>query len=175
MSKYYIGAEFVNAEGSTYKIIGKSDESRYWFVEFASGYRTVAKEPNILYGKVKDYYYRSVYGVGYLGAKIAKPKGSFERAVYDLWANMLRRVYGMYHDHWNGDYTGVQVCPSWHNYCVFREDIKYLEGYEAWVNDSRMCLDKDLSGCRLYSKSTCKFITNAENLSEASNRRWGKV
>ena len=172
MSRYYIGAEYVNREGSKYQIIAKAAAPRYWVCRFGSGFITTAKETNILYGKVKDHMHHSVYGVGFLGAKITKPKGSFERQVYDLWANMLRRVYGGYSDHWDGKYDDVEVCPSWHNYCVFREDIKDLPGYEAWVKDSRMCLDKDLAGHRLYSKATCQFISNAENLSEASLRRW---
>lgn len=174
MSKVYIGAVFESNSGGNFQVIAKTNVPRYWMVRFTSGYECVAKETNIPYGKVKDYNQRSVYGVGILGASIKKPKGSFERQVYDLWANMLKRVYGQYNDHWKADYSNVQVCSTWHMYLVFREDIKELQGYEAWVKDSTMCLDKDLKdrSARLYSKHTCQFVTNQQNLSEASLNRW---
>ena len=85
---------------------------------------------------------------------------------------MLKRCYGGYRDHWDADYSDVDVHPQWLNFCVFAQEIEEVEGYEAWVKDTSLCLDKDLAGTRLYSKNTCKFISNAANLSEASTRRW---
>ena len=175
MSRYHIGAEFTNQQGAVFRLTRKCAEPRYWEIKFDSGFTTVAKETNILYGKVKDYWRPSVYGVGYLGATFKLPPRSSSdllRRKYDLWANMLKRVYGNYADKWNADYSDVEVCPTWHNFLVFAEDVQHVPNYEAWVNNSCMCLDKDLARGRLYSKSTCVFITNEENLSEASLRRW---
>lgn len=175
MSRYTIGATFTNNQGCTYTITAKAAEPRYWQVRFTSGFTTVAKETNILYGKVKDYLHPSVYGVGYIGAAIKIPGRSVDnilRRKYDLWANMLKRALGTYTDAWNADYSDVLVAPEWFNFCTFAVEIEDVAGYEAWVLDSRMCLDKDLARKRLYSKGTCKFVTNAENLSEASLRRW---
>ena len=175
MSRYTIGAVFTNNQGSAYTITAKATEPRYWHVRFESGFTTVAKETNILYGKVKDYTHPTVYGVGYLGAAIRIPgrdEGSLLRRKYDLWANMLKRVYGGYPDTWGADYSDVQVAPEWHSFAAFALELEDVVGYEAWVLDSHMCLDKDLARKRLYSRGTCKFVTCAENLSEASTRRW---
>lgn len=178
LSKYYIGAEFTNRSESKFTIIDKCIEPRYWKVRFETGYVTVAKEPNILYGKVKDYFLPSVYGIGYLGSSQKIPQresGTLLRAKYDLWANMLKRCYGGYKDSWNADYNHIEVHPQWLNFCVFAQEIEEVRGYEAWLQDTTLCLDKDLSGKFLYSKNTCVFITNAENLSEAGLRRWAKM
>lgn len=175
MSKVYVGAEFVNNQGSRFVIVSKCAEPRYWVVRFDSGFVATAKDTNIPYGKVKDYYKPSVYGVGYIGSAMripARESGTLVRRVYDVWANMLKRTYGAYTDHWNADYSDVQVCAEWHNFTFFLQDIQRVPGYEAWLQDSTICLDKDLARGRLYSRSTCKFITNVENLSEASLRRW---
>lgn len=175
MSRFYVGAEFINNQGCKFKLIKRAQEARYWVVQFESGYVTTAKDSNIPYGKVKDYFTPTVYGVGYLGSSRripARKYGTTIRKKYDLWANMLKRVYGGYREAWNADYTDVEVCPTWHNFTTFANEIEEVPGYEAWLEDTTMCLDKDLAGRRLYSKNTCKFISNAENLSEASTRRW---
>ena len=171
MSKVYIGATFMSNMTGEFKVVAKANEPRYWVVKFLqTGYETVAKETNIPYGKVKDYMYPTVYGKGYLGACIRKPKGTLERRVYDLWANMLKRVYCEH----SGQYKNVEVDPAWYNYLVFKQDIQDLEGYSAWLEDTTMCLDKDLidRSARLYSRSTCKFVSLSENCSEAANHRW---
>ena len=50
--------------------------------------------------------------------------------------------------------------------------IHLVEGYELWEKDSSMNLDKDLSGERVYSLTTTKFITSTENAKLANQKRW---
>lgn len=178
MSKYAIGAVFVNNQGCKYTITAKAKKQGYWHVRFDSGFTTIAKQQNILYGKVKDYMHPSVYGVGCLGAAVHIPgraPNNLLRRKYDLWANMLKRVYGGYNDKWSADYSDVEVTPEWLCFATFAVELEDVPNYEAWVSDSRMCLDKDLAGKRLYSKGTCTFLTPTESLSELSLRRWDKV
>lgn len=172
MSKIYIGAKFKNKQGSEFSVVGKTDIPHYWVVQFQSGFTTTAKDSNIPYGKVKDYTVPTVYGIGYLGAACRIPQrgDSVMRKKYDLWANMLKRICGRYKE--AKTYYDVQISPEWLNFSVFQIEIESVEGYEAWLQDSTMCLDKDLSNQRLYSRTTCKFISLEENSSESSKRRW---
>ena len=146
-------------------------------VEFLdTGYVCNVQVQNIGQGKVKDMRRPSVYGVGYLDMDIRIPSresGSEIRKAYDLWANMLRRCYGGYED----SYKGVTVDKRWHSFRNFLNSIQELEGYDLWLADSSMHLDKDIKvpGSNVYSKDTCKFVTASENISDSSNRRWGNV
>jgi len=172
MSKIFIGARFTNKQEGSFTVLSKTDIPHYWVVQFDSGFTTTAKDSNIPYGKVKDYTLPTVYGMGYLGAvcKIPQRGDSLLRKKYDLWANMLKRVCGRYRE--AKSYVDVQVTPEWLNFSVFQLEIESVDGYEAWEKDSTMCLDKDLSKQRLYSRATCKFITLEENSREASTRMW---
>lgn len=172
MSKIYLGAKFKNTAGHIYTVVAKAGEPKYWIVEFDSGFKTSARDTNIPYGKVKDYFSPSVYGVGFLGAACRIPQrgDSLLRKKYDLWANMLKRVYGGYRE--AETYKDVEVTPEWLNFSVFQVEIESVKGYEAWLLDSSMCLDKDLSKQRLYSRATCKFISLEENSQEAAFRKW---
>ena len=174
MSKIYIGATFKNKQEQLFTVTGTTTDPRYYEVTFESGYKTTASISNIPYGKVKDYWRPSVYGVGYLGAscRIPQREASLLRRKYDLWANMLKRVYGGYRE--NETYKDIQVSPEWLNFSVFQIEIESVEGYEAWLSDTTYCLDKDLTGQKLYSRATCKFIPLSENSRESSIRRWAK-
>lgn len=170
MSKYTIGAKFENRQGSVFTLV-HHEGGPFWTVRFDSGYETVAKTQNIVYGKVKDYLRPSVYGVGYIGSGMRIPtreSGDVVRKHYDLWANMIKRIVQ------ERGYEDVTVHPSWHNFTTFNSEVTTLEGYSDWLLDSAgYHLDKDLSGSCTYSKGTCRFIPASENLSDASNRRWG--
>lgn len=172
MSKIYIGAKFKNKQGSEFTIVSKTDVPHYWVVVFPSGYSTTAKDSNIPYGKVKDYFAPSVYGKGFLGAACRIPQrgDSLLRKKYDLWANMLKRTSGKYRE--AEAYKDVQVTPEWLNFSIFQIEIESVEGYEAWLQSTTMCLDKDLSEQKLYSRATCKFISLEDNSKESADRRW---
>ena len=172
MSKVYLGAKFKNKQNSGFTVVAKTNTPKYWVVQFESGYKTTASDSNIPYGKVKDYFTPTVYGLGYLGAACRIPQRGdcLLRKKYDLWANMLKRVCGKYKEFDN--YLDVSVTPEWFNFSVFQVEIENVEGYDAWVLDSTMCLDKDLSQQRLYSRATCRFISLEENSKEGSTRRW---
>ncbi len=127
---------------------------------------------NIKAGKVRDPRKPTVYGVGYLGADIVIPaRGAHPvRDVYDLWANMLKRCYGGYET----SYVGCSVDRRWHSFLNFLNTVSLIPGYEEWVKDKSMHLDKDIHvpGNKVYSLNTCQFVTGSENVSESSSRRW---
>lgn len=129
---------------------------------------------NIKYGKFEDYMEPTVYGVGFLGSPIRIPSRtskSIVRAIYDLWANMLKRVYGSY----KGKYSDCSVDPRWHNFTTFLNTISEVKGYDLWEKDHSYHLDKDeLSDDdnRVYSRDTCQFVTGSYNTKLALDKRW---
>lgn len=139
-----------------------------------SGWVCNVQTSNIAQGKIRDCRAKTVYGVGYLDTDMNIPmRGtSVIRRVYDLWANMLKRCYGDY----KGKYPDCSVDKRWHSFKNFLNSIQELEGYKEWEQGKDMCLDKDtkIKGNKIYSKDTCRFITNHDNIVDCLNRRWGK-
>ena len=127
---------------------------------------------NIKNGKFEDYIEPTVYGVGFIGSPIRIPdrgSNSIIRAIYDLWANMLKRVYGEY----KGQYKDCSVDPRWLNFTTFLNTISEVKGYELWEKDHSYHLDKDgIGDGKTYSRDTCQFITGGENSRIALDKRW---
>lgn len=69
-----------------------------------------------------------------------------DKRVYGLWFNMLRRCYDTtQHEREKGKaYADCEVCDRWKILSCFAKDIKKLEGYNAWMNKTGYCLDKDM-------------------------------
>lgn len=69
-------------------------------------------------------------------------------------------------------YRGCVVCDKWLHLSRFLEDLKYIKGYDKWEScvNERVCLDKDMSGKKIYSLDTCQFISSSENAKEAQFR-----
>lgn len=136
-----------------------------------TGYVCNIQLSNVPQNKIRDRRLRTVYGVGYLDTDIKIPKrgcGSAVRSIYDLWANMLKRVYGSY----DSVYLGVTVDKRWHSFKQFLNTIHNVPGYSAWATDSSLHLDKDRSGTKVYSMTTCEFMTGANNSKLAAMKRW---
>lgn len=77
---------------------------------------------------------------------------------YAVWKEMLRRAYSAEYKERYPTYQDVSVCTEWHKFSVFRV---WMEG-QNWSGKQ---LDKDLlvSGNKVYSPSTCIFVSCAVN------------
>ena len=124
-------------------------------------------------GRVKNPYFKSVYGVACLGEGdfVTNVNGKLTRE-YSLWKAMLNRCYsGNY-----PTYANVIVCERWLVYANFLEDLPLIENYEFWLENpsQRIALDKDLKQVgvlnKVYSLDTCKFVTISENTKEVRER-----
>lgn len=131
-------------------------------------------------GSVNDPYARTVHGVGYIGegpynSRVTREDGSKGKSpAYQMWANMLARVYVDPATGKRPTYQSVIVHPDWHNFQTFCHDIRQLDGYGAWAayhagtNPEVMELDKDILCAGLstkeYGPNTCQFVTKRENL-----------
>ena len=139
----------------------------------ATGSTRWVYESNANKGKVKDFYKRTRYGIGYLGEINSKKKLPYYQQAKQLWANVLKRCYCEkdtkgYHK-W-----GTEVCPRWHCLANFIEDLPRLENFDKWLSQKRTGvnynLDKDfrVPGCNVYSPDTCMFIDEHTNKSEGA-------
>lgn len=107
-------------------------------------------------GKVKNPYFPSVSGVGYVGVgeHLSRNGRKMTRA-YHRWRNMLERCYSSASWKTNPSYKGCKVHPDWHNFQNFAEWY-----YKNRYFDESFHLDKDIlsSDGKLYSKDTCVLI-----------------
>lgn len=115
-------------------------------------------------GTVRNPFVPSFYGKGYMGVG----KYSFkDKRVYDLWANLLKRVYCDKSRHKFPTYTEVSVCDEWLNFQNFAEWCYGQEFFNAKDDKGRWYhLDKDLlsDGVKVYSPNTCCFIPKDVNV-----------
>jgi len=90
---------------------------------------------------------------------------------YDCWANMMARcnnpkntAYRFYGE------RGVTVCTEWHQFETFLE--WYKNHYPK--DGQKYQLDKDIKGedLKVYSPSTCTFISQKENVVKALAKTW---
>ncbi|EMZ2428572.1 hypothetical protein ABDC18_002881 [Escherichia coli] len=155
-------------------------------IEFIStGHKRKTISTAIKSGKIKNPYFPSVYGVGYLGEGVPAQIDGKKLKEYVVWKDMIGRCYDEKIQARFPTYIGCTVCERWHNYQNFYNDAKSLEGYDEWIKSdplNKYQLDKDVkytknkihSPNKIYSPETCMFITARENSVDANSRRWNK-
>ena len=114
-------------------------------------------------GRVKNPYWPSVFGVGYIG------QGEHELSVdkkhtkvYNTWNSFLERSYDEKYHMKYPTYKDVISCEEWHNFQNFAkwfEENYNPETMEGWQ------LDKDIliKGNKIYSPETCCFVPQEIN------------
>ena len=132
-------------------------------VQFEDG--TIVKNEycaNFKKGLIKNRFYPSVYGVGYLGNIKGNDKNGKPFKSYAVWEGMLRRCYQDKYLENHPTYKECSVCEEWHNYENFKKwfDENYYE-----IDDETMNLDKDIlvKGNKIYSPNTCIFVPQKIN------------
>lgn len=125
---------------------------------------------------IKDPFYPSVSGVGFLGAgtylAVTYLDGLKKNTqAYEVWNGILKRCYN---EKWQkerttGAYDDCSVAEEWHNFQNFAEWY-YSQRYAGWG----FAVDKDLRvfGNRVYSPEFCSLVPEAVNsLFTGSNER----
>ena len=113
--KYNIGDIYVNNQGESFKIINYID-SKHVEIEFLdSHFKKTVSSGNIAKKEIKDPYYPSVEGLGYLGVGTYKPTGK----VYKTWHNMIIRCYSNNYHQKEPSYKECSVCEEWLNFQNF--------------------------------------------------------
>ena len=126
-------------------------------------------------GLVKNPYYPSFYGVGYIGD--GKYSGR-DKEAYGRWTSILGRAYCEKYKNRFPAYRDVTVCKEWHNFQNFAEWYCSQKFSTTKVVGGRNYhLDKDLlqKGSKVYSPETCCFIpSEINNLITTNKSRRGK-
>ena len=163
------------SKNGTYKILNvfKSGKRQMCLIQFTkTNFISKTRRENALQGKVKDPYFPSCSGVGYIGE--VSTRGN-ER-LYNIWRTMISRCYNPnsceYH---NYGAKGVLVCERWHCYKNFLDDAKLLDGYELFLNSEKLKsvhLEKDIlsKDSKIYSPETCCWAAAGVN----ERARWTK-
>jgi len=118
------------------------------------------------FGKVKDPYYPSIYGVGYCGVgnyKLTYTRGGKKRntPAYEVWLGKIKTCYGDAKQSHLYKGKGVTVCKEWHNFQVFAE--WFYKQVKVYGNGG--FVDKDLAflGNTEYSPFTARYVPPAVN------------
>ena len=154
MSKYTVkfkeGTQWRGKQGN-FQIIKYTNQNNI-LIRFDCGYEKVTNSKSISKGTVKNPFFPTICGKGFIGDGSVYKKGCSERKTsYYVWKSMLTRCYGGYRK--NRTYSDVTVCDEWLCYTSFEQwfDYNYKEGFH---------LDKDLKvkGAKVYCPETCSFI-----------------
>lgn len=119
-------------------------------------------------GKVRDIFYPSIYGIGFVGEGKYKPSVCSKLTkAYAAWTNMIERCYSAKYHKRYPTYKGCIVAPIWHNFQAFAEffEVNYKAGQH---------LDKDklIKGNKVYSPEHCLFICGKENSALATAKHY---
>lgn len=115
-------------------------------------------------GKIKNPFFPSVYGVGFIGVgdyKTTDANGKKTKCQI-TWKAMMRRCYDSKFHEKHPTYENCKVCKEWNNYQVFG---KWLDENYYEVGNEKMMLDKDIlkKGNKIYSPDTCVFVPQSIN------------
>ena len=110
-------------------------------------------------GNIKNPYFPSVYGVGFIGIgefKTCDENGKPTKC-YIAWVGMYKRCYNPKYHEKKPTYENCTVCEEWNNYQNYA--IWHIENYYEIENEIMM-LDKDIlkKGNKVYSPETCVFV-----------------
>lgn len=164
--------KFVSNSGKEFVILSK--QGKKCIIQFTeTGTTRTALYDNLVKGKVRDYYAKTSYGVGYPGEF---KKVSYWKQANQLWRNMLKRCY--FQKDPRGYFGEAFVDARWLCFANFLEDLPKLQNFDAWLKGQngdaqKYNLDKDriCKGNKVYSRETCQFLTEFENKSDGGKNR----
>ena len=162
MALIKVGDIFITNQGCRAKVVEYISYKKI-LIEFDDEHkhRMYTYATNLKKGQVSNPFYRSIYGVGYIGF------GQFNVAVnrkatyeYLIWKAMLQRCYSDVRHEIDPTYKNCTVCDEWHNFQVFAEWYTNHEFYGLGYQ-----LDKDLliDGNKVYSPETCSLVPSPIN------------
>lgn len=159
-----IGDTFTTNNYGTCTVIAYTN-SKNILVKFdATGYEFNTAAHNLKSGMVKDLLAPKHYGIGFIGEGDYTADGP----AYTAWADMLKRCYSPKYHAKQPTYRECSVAVEWHNFQNF------ATWYYINVPKQKVALDKDalVKGNRVYSPTTCKFLTHQENSEISIAKQW---
>lgn len=165
MKESRVGNVAVNSTGNQMEIVHYGSSSDIW-VRFLDNYGATVHTTysNFQKGQVKNPYYPSVCGVGFIGQGPHKTKCDGKHTTpYMIWATLLQRCYSSkWAKMFPAYYESATVCEEWKNYQNF------ASWYEAnkYSVPARLHLDKDIlfPNNTIYSPETCLLVPQRLNM-----------
>lgn len=160
----YEGKVFSSKSYGDFRVIEYHSAIRI-LIEFTkTSYRRYCTARDITLSSVKDLYFPSICGVGYLGEGVYRSiyyrnGKKYNTPAYEVWLGKLRNCYG--NTKMSHVYQDVTFCQEWLNFQVFAKwfyaQVK-IYGKGGYV-------DKDLLflGNKTYAPETCAYIPPAIN------------
>ena len=166
MGKYEVGNRFTNRYGTEYEIIEYINPDRR-LIKFLDNYGFI-KEVNIMSikgCKVKNPYDKRIFGVGMLGEISTMESLHIKSHSYNVWREVIRRVYNEKERFKFKSYGSCHVCEEWLIYANFK--LWYDTTYPIHIKDIKFNLDKDLLQQnienKVYSPETCIWLPEKIN------------
>jgi len=160
-NEHHIGETHMSREGYEMKVIKGNTKPRYVLVRIDGRYNETVKYSNLVKGKVKNLYHKSVYCTGYIG--IGRHKVSIKGVKtkkYKTWKRMIKMCYDYDYRVKHPTCKDVTVCKEWHNFQVFGEWYDNQHKEDGWKLYRNL-----LSGNKkIYSPDTCAFMPRELNL-----------
>ena len=154
------GEENINNQGEQMIIIyyRNSHDITVFFKDTKTTKRCAYKE--FKKGSIKDNFYPSVFGIGYIGDTTVSEGNKVVKRSYKVWEEILKRCYA--YSEQNPTYKDCTICDEWLCYANFEK--WYNENYYEIPNE-KMQLDKDIliKGNKIYSPQTCVFVPHRIN------------
>ena len=103
-----------------------------------------------------------------------KSENDYNKRVYSLWREMIRRCYSEQKLKVNPTYECCYVCERWKKLSNFVEDIEKIENYNLWIKNKDYELDKDIKTNgknKEYCLENCMFVSHSENIRQANKTR----
>lgn len=160
----FIGKIFSSKNYGDYEVIKFITRHNVTIRFLTTGYVKKTAVGEIRRGGIKDPYYPSVYGVGYVGEGSYSPKDYkngrlINSPAYEVWCSKLKNCYGKSKS--SHLYSDVEFCKEWLCFQNFAEWFyQQVDRYGKGGN-----VDKDLLflGNREYSPHTCVYVPPAVN------------
>ena len=162
--KSRIGEKHLNNNGDEFKII-EYISTRNCTVQFKDGFVSSNRQyRDIKRGEVKNPYYPTVCGIGYVGE--GKHSIFVDGKVclhYYTWKGMLERCYDKNLHNKRPSYIGCTLDSKW--MCHQNFALWFIENFNPETMDG-WHLDKDIlvKGNKIYSPETCCFVPQEINL-----------
>lgn len=146
---------------------------RIFKIQFLNtGFITTASYSAIRHGSVKDKLVPIVANVGFIGYLDGKVSDPEYFSLYKIWNDMINRCYNQTDaDYYLYGAIGIRVDERWFDFSIFCQDVKLLPGYENKLKYPDVYqLDKDYlqldipKSQRIYSRSTCMWISKFDNI-----------
>lgn len=153
-----------NNNGTQMKIIKVLPDDRL-IIQFQDEYK-FKKDihwNNFKSGNVKNPFYISVLGKGYIGngKYLTKNSKGIRTVEYSMWTSMMDRCYGE-REQYSSYVDNTEVCGEWLNFQNFSE---WFNQNKYDIGNERLHLDKDIQyeGNRIYSPYHCILIPQILN------------